>query len=186
MFERVASEMACVHNMIIRGLNSMYLQAPHLKTGEASSFVRYALEWYRLLDVHHSSEEAGFFAAVEEMAGEEGIMAGNVAQHAAFRDGVEEFKAYLDKCVAGGEFDGQRVVKILDSFGHVLVEHLTDEIQTLLDLRRFGAERMTQLEQLFGEEGEKNMASPPLRSREQGLTSNRRNWASSGGCRGAC
>lgn len=165
MFERVASEMACVHNMIIRGLNSIVLQAPHVQAADVPSFVGYAIQWYRLLHVHHTSEETDFFVSVERMTGQKGVMDDNVEQHAAFSEGIEAFKRYLDVCAKRpGEFDGHKIVRMLDEIGHPLVLHLTDEVPTLLYLRRFG-DKMDSLEKVFGEEGERNMVSTTSRRR---------------------
>ena len=38
--------MALAHNGIIRGLNSIYLQAPHVKPEDKPDFVGYALTWF--------------------------------------------------------------------------------------------------------------------------------------------
>lgn len=166
MFCRVASEMAMVHNMAIRGLNSIYLQAPYVAAPDSRSFARYMLAWHALLHVHHSGEEAHFFPAVEAMSGEAGAMEANVAQHRAFHDGLDGFRAYAEACAAGREeFDGGKVVGIIDGFGEVLAAHLREEIDTLLGLRRFGPEKMAELEKKFGEDGEKSMVSIPDHSR---------------------
>lgn len=60
--------MANVHNMIIRGLNSIYLQAPHVKPGDVPSFMQYCIQWYLLLEVHHKGEETDFFVKIEKVA----------------------------------------------------------------------------------------------------------------------
>ncbi|KAF6802232.1 WD repeat-containing protein [Colletotrichum sojae] len=158
MFCRVASEMAMVHNMAIRGLNSIYLQAPHVSAADSKYFVQYMLAWHALLHVHHSGEEAHFFPAVEAMTGEEGIMEANVAQHKEFHEGLDGFKAYADACASGKEkLDGGKVVGLIDGFGEVLTKHLREEIASLLELRKFGTEQMAELEEKFGEDGEKSM-----------------------------
>ncbi len=74
VFDELASEMALVHNIVIRGLNSIYLQAPHIKPVDEKSFCRYIACWYTLLHGHHHGEETMFFPAVEEMTGVKGIM----------------------------------------------------------------------------------------------------------------
>ncbi len=74
------------HNDMIQGLNSIYLQAPHVQTKDQRSFCSYIIRWHQLLHVHHSAEEAEFFPDVEAMAGERGIMEANVDQHHAFTD----------------------------------------------------------------------------------------------------
>ena len=152
--------MAIVHNMLIRGLNSIYLQAPHVLPADALPFLKYSLIWYAQLNVHHLGEEADFFPYIESITGQESLMGKNVEQHHAFQVGVEGFKSYVDDCLAGKQkFDGNKMVKIIDGFGETLTQHLGDEIPTLLELRKFGLEKMGGLEKKFQEEGEKNMAS---------------------------
>ncbi|TDZ16495.1 hypothetical protein Cob_v010730 [Colletotrichum orbiculare MAFF 240422] len=158
MFARIASEMALVHNMIIRGLNSIYLQAQHVSMEDTLSFLQYTLAWHSLLHVHHSGEEADFFPFIEEMTGEKGLMDCNVNQHKDFQDGIERFKSYVDSCVIGNEaFMGAKLVTLIDEFGQLLSAHLHDEISSILHLRKFGVEALEGLEQRFGEEGQKSM-----------------------------
>lgn len=160
MFTRIASEMALVHNMIIRGLNSVYLQAPHVKASESKAFLKYILAWYSLLNVHHSGEEEQFFPAIDELTGQKGLMDVNVAQHKEFHDSLASFKQYVDTCVSGKDIlDSAKLVTLIDSFGDVLTKHLRDEIPSILELRVFGADKMASLEKAFEEEGEKSMVS---------------------------
>ncbi|KAK1671153.1 hemerythrin HHE cation binding domain-containing protein [Colletotrichum godetiae] len=158
MFTRIASEMALVHNMIIRGLNSIYLQAPHVKASESKAFLHYILAWYSLLHVHHSGEEEQFFPAIDKLSGQKGLMDGNVAQHKEFHDTLANFKAYVDICVSeNGSMDGAKLVTLIDGFGDVLTKHLRDEIPSILELRVFGVDKMVSLEKIFEEEGDKSM-----------------------------
>ncbi|KAF7543421.1 hypothetical protein G7Z17_g10751 [Cylindrodendrum hubeiense] len=158
MFSRVASQMAIVHNMIIRGLNSVYLQAPLVSPNEVPSFLKYSLIWYDLVHTHHLGEESDFFPYLENTTGQKGLMEINVSQHHAFQDGLEAFKTYLEDCVAAKQnFEGSKLVDIIDGFGNTLTTHLRDEIPTLLQLREFGLEKLGTLEKTFDEEGEKNM-----------------------------
>jgi hypothetical protein len=57
----------------------------------------------------------------------------------AFRDGVEEYAAYL-RSLKGKEttFSGGHLRSIIDSFGSTLHQHLTDEISSLLALSKYG------------------------------------------------
>jgi len=158
MFDAMASEMTLVHNAIGRGLNSIYLQAPHITPADEKAFLSYISGWHLVVRVHHKNEETDFFPAVEELAGEKGIMEGNVAQHHAFEGGLEKLKAYVDAVVAGKEkYNGERVVALVDEFGEVLMQHLEDEIETLLGLRKYGAEKMGGLMAKMAEEAEKGM-----------------------------
>ncbi|KAK3906060.1 hypothetical protein C8A05DRAFT_30129 [Staphylotrichum tortipilum] len=157
MFDKLASEMSLVHNMLIRGLNSIYLQAPHIQPADTKPFAKYILGWCHGLHSHHDGEETMFFPAVEKMTGEPGVMDTNIEQHKRFHDGLEQLQAYADDVVVGKEaYDGGRVVAIIDAFGPALIQHLTDEIPTILGLRKYG-DKMAALPKLFDEEGEKAM-----------------------------
>ncbi|KAL0765392.1 hypothetical protein CaCOL14_012141 [Colletotrichum acutatum] len=158
MFTRIASKMALVHNMILRGLNSIYLQAPHVKASESKAFFQYILAWYSLLHVHHSGEEEHFFPAIDELSGQKGLMDGNVTQHKEFHDSLASFKQYVDSCVSKKDkLDSAKLMTLIDGFGDVLTKHLRDEIPSILELRVFGADKMASLEKTFEEEGEKSM-----------------------------
>ena len=77
-------------------------------------------------------------------------------QHHAFLPGMGKFEVYVKTCLAGIEkYDGNRVVDLIDDFGGILREHLNDEIDTLLGLRKYGEERMWRLYKELEEEGKK-------------------------------
>ncbi|ROT39593.1 hemerythrin HHE cation binding domain-containing protein [Sodiomyces alkalinus F11] len=158
MFDDLASTMAVVHNIMIRCLNSIHQQAPHVRAADVPAFLNYALTWCQMLQLHHDGEEEMCFPAVERMAGEPGLMETNVEQHAAFHDGFDAFKTYLEASQKGEvAFDGQRARELIDEFGPSLTQHLHDEVPTLLALRRFGLEKMKDLPKVFEEEAQQNM-----------------------------
>jgi hemerythrin-like domain-containing protein len=155
----MASEMALVHNMIILGINSIYLQAPHITPADEKSFCKYITCWYDVVDGHHAGEEDILFPAVESMTGVKGIMDTNKGQHKAFHDGMDKLKAYADAVLAGKEkYEGSKVVGLIDDFGAVLTQHLADEIPTILNLRQFG-DKMAGLPKVMSDEGAKAMVS---------------------------
>jgi hypothetical protein len=159
MFDDVASEMALVHNMAIRGLNSIYLQAPHIQPGDEKAFCRYIGGWYLLLHSHHAGEEAMLFTWIEDKTGVEGIMETNREQHKSFHDAIDEFHIYADAVIAGTEkYDGGKVVAMIDVFGEPLIQHLRDEIPTIVGLRQYG-EKVAGMDKLFAQEAEKAMVS---------------------------
>jgi hemerythrin-like domain-containing protein len=82
-FTEFASHMALVHNIIIRGYNSMYLQAPKVKAADAHDFLHYCQAWYEFVVGHHDSEESVLFPGIEKATGVEGIMDGDVQEHGA-------------------------------------------------------------------------------------------------------
>jgi hemerythrin-like domain-containing protein len=73
--------MALGHNVLIRGLNSIYLQAPHVVPQDYAHFISYALCWAEVLDAHHEIEETSLFPAIERITGEVGVMEKNIEQH---------------------------------------------------------------------------------------------------------
>lgn len=56
-----ATHMALLHNSMIRGFNSIYLQAPHIEAKDVEHFVTYSLAWHRLVQTHHDDEEENLF-----------------------------------------------------------------------------------------------------------------------------
>ncbi|KAI5851662.1 hypothetical protein DFP73DRAFT_471372, partial [Morchella snyderi] len=131
----VASQMSLVHNVIIRGLNAIYLQAPHVLPADIPDFLGYARAWSDFLHIHHGGEETAFFPTVEKLTGVPGIMDGNIQQHAAFSPGLEAFNGYIVAAAATPEsFSGARLVEMIDAFAQTLVQHLADEIPTILAL----------------------------------------------------
>lgn len=158
IFDKCASQMACLHNMMVRGLNAIYLQAPHIAPADERNFLNFIRVWYELLRMHHAGEEAKFFPDIEAMAGEKGVMEANVEQHHAFHEPLEAFGLYTDACVAGKDaYDGRKLVGLIDAFGPTLMEHLADEIPTIQGLRKYGPEKMADLPRKFDEEGERAM-----------------------------
>lgn len=157
-FHRCASEMACVHNMLLRGLNSIYLQAAHIRPENQLSFLKYSACFYELLHVHHSGEEEILFPAIEEMCGEKGIMQRNIEQHHSFHEAIQNYDAYIRACLDSSEaYDGVKLIKLIDAFGYELATHLSDEISTILSLAKHG-DKMAQFEKKFEEWSNKDTA----------------------------
>lgn len=66
-FTMTASHMALLHNAIIRGFNSIYLQALHVQDLDRRDFVGYARAWYDVVKAHHEEEEEALFRKVEAL-----------------------------------------------------------------------------------------------------------------------
>jgi hypothetical protein len=138
-FTLAATEMANVHNCIIRAFNSIYLQAPFVPLSSHTAFIHYMHAAFTGLCAHHDGEEDFFFPQLEKMTGEKGLMEANVQQHADFHSGFEEWGKWLGELRAGtGKFDGAKCRQMMDAFVGPLSTHLHDEIPTILSLARFG------------------------------------------------
>lgn len=132
--------MALVHNIMIRVLNCIYLQAPNVKLDQdAKDFTIFMHALVISIHEHHGNEEKHFFPMLEGYIGNPGWMEKNVAQHHAFAPGFERFEDYVKALQAGTEkFDGAKVIRLVDDFAMILTEHLTDEIATFEELESYG------------------------------------------------
>jgi hemerythrin-like domain-containing protein len=141
-----AQQMAQIHNMIIRALNSIYNQCLAVKGGtqDASDFLKYCQIFYKILEHHHHVEEETFFPDIEALAGKPGIMEANVEQHKDFGAGLADFKTYAFE-TSRDTYDGQKLKDIIDSFGKIVERHLHDEIPTLLSLHYLDAKKMKEI-----------------------------------------
>ncbi|KAH7098821.1 hypothetical protein BKA62DRAFT_622079, partial [Auriculariales sp. MPI-PUGE-AT-0066] len=121
------------------GLNSLYNYAPHVANGSARDkhdLVTFGLVWYNMLAGHHDGEEEVLFPALEKASGNAGLMSANVNQHKAFHSGFTDLKSYLDSVMAdpaASVFDGARLQAVIDAFAPALMQHLHDEIPTLIN-----------------------------------------------------
>ena len=130
--------MALAHNIIIRSLNAIYLQAPHVTLpADKKDFLVYCQVWFELLHNHHHHEETFLFPRFEELIGKPGFLEVNIEQHHAFEKGAEEFRKYVST-VTVEDFDGAEVRRLVDGFVGVLNQHLHDEIESLIKMDEFG------------------------------------------------
>jgi hypothetical protein len=147
----VATQMSLAHNGIIRGLNSIYLQATRLPRNDAKvarDFLTYCQCWSESMHHHHDAEEKEFFPSIEAISGIEGLMTQNVEQHRAFTPGFEQFEAYCRTCPPA-EYDGQQLKSLVEGFAKPLTKHLYDEIDTLRALDKYDSVRIRQAYQRF-------------------------------------
>lgn len=143
--------MSLAHNGIIRGLNSIYLQAtfiPAQDTTTVQDFLTYCQCWSESMHHHHDAEEKEFFPNIEEISGIEGLMTRNVEQHRAFTPGFEQFEAYCRTCLPA-EYDGQKLKSLVEDFAEPLTRHLYDEIETLRALDKHDSARIRQAYKRF-------------------------------------
>lgn len=68
-----ASEMALIHNIILRGLNCITVQAPNVKNPEdIPDFMAFCDAWTCVLKSHHNTEETGVLPASRRAINEQG------------------------------------------------------------------------------------------------------------------
>ncbi|KAF4549127.1 Hypothetical protein D9617_23g005420 [Elsinoe fawcettii] len=142
----VATQMSLAHNGIIRGLNSIYLQAPNVPAQDLDTvrdFLTYCQCWCESMHHHHDAEEEVFFPKIEQITGVRGLMQTNVEQHRAFTPGFEAFDQYSRTCQLK-DYQGTKLKELIDNFAEPLVRHLNDEIDTLRALKKYDSEQVRQ------------------------------------------
>ncbi|KAI4246727.1 MAG: hypothetical protein L6R40_001756 [Gallowayella cf. fulva] len=147
----VATQMALAHNGILRGLNSIYLQATHLPREDLDvtrDFLTYCQCWCESMHHHHEAEETNFFPSIELISGVEGLMERNVEQHRAFTPGFDRFQEYSRTCLPK-DYDGRKIRSLIQDFAEPLTQHLHDEIETLRALDMYDSGRIRQAYQRF-------------------------------------
>jgi hemerythrin-like domain-containing protein len=138
----VAIEMANVHNTLLRGLNSIYLQAPHITSPtDIADLLFFTKAWADTVYHHHAVEESVLFPRIHNIAKEagevDGLMDPNVNQHHAFEGKMLETVKWVEEVQrTEREFDSKALVALIDSFAPVLTQHLHDEIHTLVGLEK--------------------------------------------------
>jgi len=128
--------MALIHNILLRGLNCIILQARNVKKPEdVLDFMAFCDAWSCTLHSHHNTEETVYFPLLEEQSTEKGVMAKNHAEHETFLPGILALDEYIGGVRADVKsYDGRKLVKITDDFGPSLEKHLRNEIVLLESL----------------------------------------------------
>jgi hemerythrin-like domain-containing protein len=141
--------MANVHNMIIRGLNSILRQAPYIADASSPAFnpqdvsdlLFYTKAWCKTLNQHHDTEESIFFPLVEKVTGVTGLMDDLEVEHEEFHDGLIALKNYVEEVLQKPDcYRWATMRAMIHAFSTALVNHLHGEIYFLLQLEKFGNE----------------------------------------------
>ena len=132
--------MTHVHNVIIRGVNSIYLQAPNVRNpSDIKDFLHFVTLWGNFVDRHHETEEESIFPDLEIFTEQKDLMQHSVEQHHAFHSGLQQLKDYASS-TAPEHYSSDKLKSIIDDFGPTLQEHLIEEIDALLALRKYDSE----------------------------------------------
>ncbi|KDR77180.1 hypothetical protein GALMADRAFT_1327590 [Galerina marginata CBS 339.88] len=123
-----ATDMALIHNVFIRGLNSMWRNAPLVKPGDEYGFAGYCLACIDAIHGHHHGEELFIFPFLQTKLN----MAHNLEQHEAFHASMDAFQDYMKKVQLKKEpYDGAKARELVEAFANDLSQHLHDEIDTI-------------------------------------------------------
>jgi hypothetical protein len=130
--------MAHAHNCMLRGLNAIYLQAPHVKTHvDSADLIFLTASWVDWLTDHHQLEEELMFPGFETALGQPGFLTAAVEQHEVFSRELDGLRQYAAMSSAAKDFDAGELRKRIDALGPLLREHLADEIGMLQRMQEF-------------------------------------------------
>jgi hemerythrin-like domain-containing protein len=123
--------MALAHNMQIRSLNAIYIQATSISDPkDIADFFVFCQIWYEMLHHHHELEEKFLFPEFEKQLNQPGIMSVSIEQHRAFHDPLE---VWARRCynTTPDQYNGNEWRQLIDDFAKPLMVHLRDEIDAL-------------------------------------------------------
>lgn len=136
--------MAHAHNSLIRGLNAILQQAPHVPAAGEEGYVAqdvrdllsYVRSWVLTVNHHHWVEEEHMFPKLDAYTGRPGLMDGPRNQHELFHDGLGRLMDYVTGREPGDyRWEGEDGMgAIMHSFSTHLTDHLYAEIETFLGL----------------------------------------------------
>ena len=127
----MSCDMALIHNVFIRGMNSIWRNAPLVKPGDEIAFAGYCLCCMTLIHDHHHGEETILFPFFQTKLD----MSHNVEQHESFHAGMDAFEQYMNQVFnRKDKYDGEKTRALLKAFADPLVQHLHDEVSSHLCL----------------------------------------------------
>jgi hypothetical protein len=134
--------MSHAHNVLIRGLNSIYQQGAYISHPlDISDFLFFCSAWVKTVEHHHQAEEKTLFPELEKLTQNPDIMAENKHQHDAFLTGLTDFEHYAESTTPVTYRWVDAKAK-LDVFTPALITHLRDEIVTILSLKQYDSAKL--------------------------------------------
>ena len=123
----LSTDMALVHNVFIRAMNSIWRNAPLVEPGDEIAFAGYSLCCLSAIHAHHHGEETFLFPFFQTKLD----MSDNVEQHESFHAGMDTFEQYMNHVFnKEDKYDGEKTRVLLKAFADPLVQHLHEEVSS--------------------------------------------------------
>ncbi|KAF9530567.1 hypothetical protein CPB83DRAFT_850555 [Crepidotus variabilis] len=120
-------DLMLTHNVIIRALNAIWLNAALVLSEDEQAFVGYALATVSMIRWHHGTQETVVFPRLQSKID----MRKNMAEHLKIDKKMKEFEEHLQRVQDGAKvFDMAEILELRNSFGVPLVEHFHNEIES--------------------------------------------------------
>lgn len=137
---KVAIQMILVHNCFIRAFNSIYYHAPYVKEPQdVRDFLHFVAITVESVDGHHDNEENYIYPQWARDTNCPALLDVNKAEHESFHDGLMRLGQYANTTDASS-YKSEDLLAILDGFSSGLVVHLSNEIETLLDMQKYDSD----------------------------------------------
>ncbi|KAJ5619688.1 hypothetical protein N7510_003672 [Penicillium lagena] len=138
----IANEMACTHNCMLRGLNSIYLQAEQVeRPADIGDFLTFIKFWANWVSDHHVLEEEHMFPGFEKAIGITGFLGNNVEQHHAFQSQLKDLLTY-GASTKPASYDASVLREIIERMAPIFHQHLSNEIDSLLSMQPYNGEAL--------------------------------------------
>lgn len=129
--------MAFAHNAMLRGLNSIYLQAQHVsQPQDIADFLFFVHSWASWVKHHHALEEERMFPGFEQVIGSPGFLQGDVEQHHIFQPMLQRLLVYSAE-TQPADYQAAVLRQLIETMAPSFHEHLTHEITSLLAMEPF-------------------------------------------------
>ncbi|RAL12065.1 uncharacterized protein BO97DRAFT_345986 [Aspergillus homomorphus CBS 101889] len=138
----IANEMAFAHNSMLRGLNSIYLQAPHISDPQdISDFLFFVHAWAGWVSHHHVLEEEKMFPGFESVIGIPSFLESNVEQHHSFQPLLKQLLEYSTE-TQPADYQATVVRQLIEKMAPSFRQHLSDEITSLLSMEPYDGDAL--------------------------------------------
>jgi hemerythrin-like domain-containing protein len=127
--------MAFAHNSMLRGLNSLYLQADLSNSQDIEDFLFFLRSWAGWVSHHHALEEEQMFPQFEEAMKQPNFLQGNIEEHHTFQPALEKLLAYGE--TRPEEYQASIVRSLIEEMAPSFREHLAHEITSLLSMASY-------------------------------------------------
>jgi hypothetical protein len=146
----MAIAMTLPHNLLLRGLNSIILQGPHVREAQdITDFLFFCRAWLMMVEEHHGAEDRYFFPELERLTGKPNVAESEKAAHEKLHEGLENLKAFIEKSgddVGKYSWEGEGGLReAVDRFAGKFREHLVEEIEMLMSLKVYESEELDRI-----------------------------------------
>ncbi|KJZ76998.1 hypothetical protein HIM_03319 [Hirsutella minnesotensis 3608] len=128
------THMALLHNSLIRGYNSICLQAPHVRDDDKADFLGYTKTWLRFIKSHHDDEEEVLFPELRSMLADQTVWQDVPGEHDALVHELDKLDGYLNSLSNATALTPQALLDIMEGMRSPIEYHLHHEVSVMADM----------------------------------------------------